>query len=437
MEKQKKLIDIVQRLEKAELVRYATNIGMEVDGNSAVEELREAYADYILSHPNELLMRLPKGDLDIIRRAKEAKLPADVYVLDLHLTPLMVQYGLADAETPYLDAIGIDIPKDLCDALFPHIKWALDDNSNKLRMSVEIAVEGLANVMGIVDLEEIRDLLKAVSGKDDDDNARGLLGTVRQYSLLLDSMEWAEDMSKVADEDMLFVSRFGWEDTAKMKRYIETHSSGITDLPEFDVADIALASSALVPVIPNERGKDFMDFLMTDLGFERAQAYLICFNLWYYKTRRGEYDETDEPLELYFLSSVLGFMKKEPTDQQAEEVMLRMADYIDHLPLWSHAGHTATEYPSEAFIRRLTAKEPLGPMLRKVRKEARLMADILNNEDRLQSVLGGEEKPKDTNQRSWYGSPTQPFIAPKKVGRNDPCPCGSGKKYKHCCGRGK
>ena len=22
----------------------------------------------------------------------------------------------------------------------------------------------------------------------------------------------------------------------------------------------------------------------------------------------------------------------------------------------------------------------------------------------------------------------------KKVGRNDPCPCGSGKKYKHCCG---
>ncbi|MCK7531566.1 MAG: SEC-C domain-containing protein [Marinilabiliales bacterium] len=24
----------------------------------------------------------------------------------------------------------------------------------------------------------------------------------------------------------------------------------------------------------------------------------------------------------------------------------------------------------------------------------------------------------------------------KKVGRNDPCPCGSGKKYKHCHGQG-
>ncbi|MBQ8304899.1 MAG: SEC-C domain-containing protein [Blautia sp.] len=26
-------------------------------------------------------------------------------------------------------------------------------------------------------------------------------------------------------------------------------------------------------------------------------------------------------------------------------------------------------------------------------------------------------------------------VKPPKVGRNDPCPCGSGKKYKHCCGR--
>ena len=24
-------------------------------------------------------------------------------------------------------------------------------------------------------------------------------------------------------------------------------------------------------------------------------------------------------------------------------------------------------------------------------------------------------------------------MARKKISRNDPCPCGSGKKYKHCC----
>ena len=27
-----------------------------------------------------------------------------------------------------------------------------------------------------------------------------------------------------------------------------------------------------------------------------------------------------------------------------------------------------------------------------------------------------------------------PVVKGKKVGRNEPCPCGSGKKYKKCCG---
>jgi len=32
----------------------------------------------------------------------------------------------------------------------------------------------------------------------------------------------------------------------------------------------------------------------------------------------------------------------------------------------------------------------------------------------------------------------KPFVRPgRKIGRNDPCPCGSGKKYKKCCGANK
>ena len=32
-------------------------------------------------------------------------------------------------------------------------------------------------------------------------------------------------------------------------------------------------------------------------------------------------------------------------------------------------------------------------------------------------------------------SAVKPPVKPAKVGRNDPCPCGSGKKFKKCCGR--
>ncbi|HEH9401342.1 TPA: SEC-C domain-containing protein [Aeromonas sobria] len=35
--------------------------------------------------------------------------------------------------------------------------------------------------------------------------------------------------------------------------------------------------------------------------------------------------------------------------------------------------------------------------------------------------------------RSERPARSQPVVAPIKIGRNEPCPCGSGKKYKQCC----
>ena len=45
-------------------------------------------------------------------------------------------------------------------------------------------------------------------------------------------------------------------------------------------------------------------------------------------------------------------------------------------------------------------------------------------------------QPLGEDRREAKGAPSAPFKrkAPK-VGRNDPCPCGSGKKYKRCCGK--
>lgn len=40
-----------------------------------------------------------------------------------------------------------------------------------------------------------------------------------------------------------------------------------------------------------------------------------------------------------------------------------------------------------------------------------------------------------TNENGKTAAKKEPVRVEKKVGRNDPCPCGSGKKYKHCCGK--
>ena len=45
------------------------------------------------------------------------------------------------------------------------------------------------------------------------------------------------------------------------------------------------------------------------------------------------------------------------------------------------------------------------------------------------------DKPEDTADLERLLNPQQPVTVEKKVGRNEPCPCGSGKKYKKCCQR--
>ena len=50
-----------------------------------------------------------------------------------------------------------------------------------------------------------------------------------------------------------------------------------------------------------------------------------------------------------------------------------------------------------------------------------------------EGILSGEKRREIT--RAFRDENT--FHAEKTPGRNDPCPCGSGKKYKNCCGKNR
>ena len=65
--------------------------------------------------------------------------------------------------------------------------------------------------------------------------------------------------------------------------------------------------------------------------------------------------------------------------------------------------------------------------------EAEISNFLLNAEVR-QNIEREEVKNIRTNDGK-EGVKSTPKKADKKIGRNDPCPCGSGKKYKQCCGK--
>jgi len=45
------------------------------------------------------------------------------------------------------------------------------------------------------------------------------------------------------------------------------------------------------------------------------------------------------------------------------------------------------------------------------------------------------DEPEDISALEMLQNWPKPRVVENKVGRNDPCPCGSGQKYKKCCGR--
>src|ERR1022692_361651 len=64
---------------------------------------------------------------------------------------------------------------------------------------------------------------------------------------------------------------------------------------------------------------------------------------------------------------------------------------------------------------------------------------VATSVDEIEEIFQRKKK-KELEQARMAGSGDmqvqQVVRAGEKVGRNDPCPCGSGKKYKKCCGAG-
>ena len=62
-----------------------------------------------------------------------------------------------------------------------------------------------------------------------------------------------------------------------------------------------------------------------------------------------------------------------------------------------------------------------------ITKLAESIASLEQNAPSIESIVGASDYAKFTLRKQ------KQLVKEYKVGRNDSCPCGSGKKYKHCC----
>ncbi|MBP3800184.1 MAG: preprotein translocase subunit SecA [Bacilli bacterium] len=134
----------------------------------------------------------------------------------------------------------------------------------------------------------------------------------------------------------------------------------------------------------------------------------------------------------------IGILPPEVTDEFEKAITLQVIDnyWMEHINTMSHLREGiylrgyAQEDPLHAYA--MEGYDMFDRMLQNIDKDTTvflLKAEIRQNIERKEPA-----KKMSTNKDDSEGAKKKPAKS-KKVGRNDPCPCGSGKKYKQCCGK--
>ncbi len=156
-----------------------------------------------------------------------------------------------------------------------------------------------------------------------------------------------------------------------------------------------------------------------------------------------EYKTSDEIIDYLYDRIVDEYEEKiknippEISNEFEKAIMLRVIDthWMEHINTMSHLregihlrsyaqNNPLREYKNEGY-------SLFDELLAKIDEQATtylLKAEVRQNSERKKVAEGVTNENKDKQKKS----------TPKKVnkiGRNDPCPCGSGKKYKQCCGK--
>jgi len=152
--------------------------------------------------------------------------------------------------------------------------------------------------------------------------------------------------------------------------------------------------------------------------------------------------DAEELIEIIYSNVINDYNEKlediptEVRDEFEKAISLRVIDnyWMEHISTMSHLrdgiglrGYANTS-PLQAYT--MEGYQLFDDMLAKINKDISiylLKSEIRQNLERKQivknTVTNDSKDAKKVQKKS------------DKVGRNDPCPCGSGKKYKQCCGK--
>lgn len=163
-------------------------------------------------------------------------------------------------------------------------------------------------------------------------------------------------------------------------------------------------------------------FFMKKLSFSYEKAVSLCLRVW------ADSAGGDIPTDLFEEFSDEGIVFS--GEAQMQEMLSLLMEAHNHTRMKDNRGHQPSELVKQNFSGGMPTIVPgsshaaallneAAPQLR----EMGLSLDFDSNCDVVESTLYPQ------------GLGGKPVRTQKKIYPNDPCPCGSGKKYKKCCGK--
>jgi len=237
-----------------------------------------------------------------------------------------------------------------------------------------------ANLYGVVDLYDLTEIYLYYRADEDD------VWTREMFEILYIRSFLELDRYKVLDGEVVHYAL--WDNASKADAIRDSHEEFDPWVPDCEEAFLAYSddsefarTAAMEAFIKCQREYEFNPLLLKDLARQ-----ISC-------TLRENFDEEEIFKLLMCVNTQLGGEDPKPLARL-------LSDVRNTTRTWMNFGHTADE----------------------VGKSREVTTAMSSPEELCNAMLSD-------------GECHSSFLADSKPGRNDPCPCGSGKKYKKCCGR--
>lgn len=384
---------------KEDLKEIAFLLGVSIPTKLRKNEFAESLADAILSDPDIWLPQLTRYELTILQKLVNAGPNTYIESSYVSMTTALESLTLVISDYDYVKEgkIRYMICDELRESIAPHVDNLLNSQELKTHHLIEQYMLGIINLYGLLPLAEMIKLLKEYLK---DSEISGQISHTLDNSILLRqyTFKMVDQFSSTPYVRSPFLS-----DIEKLDREIYEHPEAAY-FRKFTAEEVFEAGSLPFVSVGNPCLEKLKNFMKSKQGLAENEIVPILHHLWY----ESQIKDNEISIIFPFIDTLALSIN------EVQEAIGIYSDYINHCPRWFLKGYS----PAEASV--LLNKYRAANTPPRLVAGANMKAAGMDIAPDLQARLGELYRETFSGQR---------------VGRNDPCPCGSGKKYKKCCGR--